>query len=142
MVSELKTGKDIFQCKQCGECCNGFGGTYVTKEDIKNIAEYIHIDIEKFISDFCDTSGRKYVLTQGKDDKCIFFDSKKQCTIHPVKPYMCKAWPFIQAIVKFPENWDAMAGSCPGMKKNIPHNILKKIVSDELKALQLDNEQE
>ncbi len=133
MGSEFNTGNDIFQCRQCGECCTGFGGTYVTEQDIENIADYINVDVDKFISKFCDMSGTRHVLSQGENGKCIFFDMEKQCTIHPVKPYMCMAWPFIQAIVKHPENWNAMADSCPGMKKNVPEEILKKIVSEELR---------
>ncbi len=135
MGSEFNTGNDIFQCRQCGECCTGFGGTYVTDHDIENIADYINVETEKFISKFCDMSGTRYVLSQGENGKCIFFDMEKQCTIHPVKPYMCRAWPFIQAIVKHPENWNAMAGSCPGIKKNVPEETLKKIVSEELRKL-------
>ncbi len=135
MDSEFNTGDDIFQCQQCGECCTGFGGTYVTDKDIEKIAGYINIETEKFISKFCDLSGTRYVLSQGENEKCIFFDMEKQCTIHPVKPYMCRAWPFIQAVVKHPENWNAMASACPGMKKDIPEKILKKIVSEELKKL-------
>ncbi len=135
MDSEFKTGKDIFQCRQCGECCTGFGGTYVTDQDIEKIAGYINVATEKFISKFCDMSGTRHVLSQGENGKCIFFDMEKQCTIHPVKPYMCRAWPFIEAVVKYPENWNAMAGACPGMKKNIPEETLVKIVSEELKKL-------
>ncbi len=135
MGSEFNTGDDIFQCRQCGECCTGFGGTYVTDQDIENIADYINVETERFISKFCDMSGTRHVLSQGENEKCIFFDMEKQCTIHPVKPYMCRAWPFIQAIVKHPENWNAMADSCPGMKKNVPEKTLKKIVSEELKKL-------
>ena len=135
MVSEFNTGDDIFTCQKCGECCTGFGGTYITEKDIKKISDYIHLDAEVFIAERCDISGKRHVLTQGKDGKCIFFDSKKQCTIHPVKPYMCRAWPFIAAVVKHPENWDAMAGSCPGMKKNVPAQALKKIVQKEIEML-------
>lgn len=135
MVSEFNTGDDIFKCRKCGECCTGFGGTYITEKDIKKISDYIHLEPEVFISKLCDTSGKRHVLTQGKDGKCIFYDIKKQCTIHPVKPYMCRAWPFIAAVVKYPENWDAMAGSCPGMKKNVPAQDLKKIVQKEIEML-------
>ncbi|HGY11559.1 MAG TPA: YkgJ family cysteine cluster protein, partial [Desulfobacterales bacterium] len=62
-------------------------------------------------------------------------DKINQCTIHPVKPYMCKAWPFIQTIIKHPENWNAMANSCPGMKKDIPYTDLQKIVATEKEKL-------
>jgi hypothetical protein len=48
---------------------------------------------------------------------------------------MCKAWPFIQTIILHPENWNAMANSCPGMKKDIPHKDLQEIVALEKEKL-------
>ncbi|OQY00569.1 MAG: zinc/iron-chelating domain-containing protein [Desulfobacteraceae bacterium 4572_130] len=129
----IKNSNNIFECQQCGKCCFGFGGTYVTKKDINKIAEYLNITPGSFINQFCDKSGTKNILTQKKNGFCIFFD--KNCTIHPVKPYMCKAWPFLKTILKNPENWDAMANSCKGMKKQIPHKILKQIVLMEIQKL-------
>jgi len=135
MVSEYQSCDDIFVCQQCGDCCKGFGGTYITDQDIINISAFIKFDPEKFVAKYCDKSGSRSVLTLGIDGNCIFFDSVKQCTIHPVKPYMCKAWPFIQTIIKNPENWNAMANSCPGMKKDIPYKDLVKIVDTQKNKL-------
>ena len=135
MDSKVLKGEDIFKCLECGACCKGFGGTYVSENDIKKISEFINVDPKIFINRYLTESGSKYVLVQGKDDMCIFYDKEKQCTIHPVKPYMCKAWPFIKAIISNPENWNAMAGSCPGIQKDIEHNILKKIIEYEIKLL-------
>jgi len=131
---KFNTGDDIFECTQCGECCRGFGGTYVTPEDIKRISQFIKCDPGTFIPRFCDMSGSRPVLTLGQEGKCIFFD--KLCTIHAVKPYMCRAWPFIQTLVDHPENWEAMAGSCPGMKKEVPEETIQRIAALEIKKLQ------
>lgn len=135
MESEFKTADDIFECQLCGDCCNGFGGTYVTKKDIEKIAAFINFNPEKFTAKYCDPSGSRFVLTLGKNGSCIFFDRKRQCTIHSVKPYMCKAWPFLKTIIKNPENWNAMSNSCPGIQKNIPDKALKKIIRVEQKKL-------
>jgi len=129
------TAKDIFECQQCGDCCKGFGGTYITNQDISRIASFINVQPDKFIIDYCDHSGSRLVLTLGTDGYCIFFHREKQCTIHPVKPLMCRAWPFIKTLIKNPENWNAMAGSCPGMKKDVPHKELRQIVVNELQKL-------
>lgn len=129
MASDYKTPEDIFECRQCGDCCKGFGGTYVTGDDILKIAGYIHSTPDRFTDRYCDRSGSRYVLTTGENGYCIFFDPEKQCTIHPVKPIMCRAWPFIKPVLRAPENWNIMAGSCPGMKKDIPSDALVKIVS-------------
>ncbi len=132
MTAEPLSAENIFHCKQCGQCCNGFGGTYVTRQDILNISAFIHKDLETFTDVWYVPSGSKFVLAQQKNGFCIFFDPDRQCTIHPVKPFMCRAWPFIKAVVRFPENWNAMADSCPGMKKNIPDKDLIRIVSNEI----------
>jgi len=79
-------------------------------------------------------SGSRPVLSLGEEGNCIFFD--ELCTIHAVKPYMCRAWPFIQTLVDHPENWEAMAGSCPGMKKGIPEETIQRIAALEIKKLQ------
>ncbi len=130
---EFKTSKDIFTCQQCGDCCQGFGGTYVSNEDIKKIADFLKIDEKAFIKKYCVPSGSRYVLNQGSDEKCIFFDGL--CSIHHVKPYMCRAWPFIETVVNHPENWNAMANSCPGMVKNVPAKKIKEIVAKEIEKL-------
>ncbi|MBF0209860.1 MAG: YkgJ family cysteine cluster protein [Desulfamplus sp.] len=129
--SDYKTSDDIFQCVMCGDCCKGFGGTYVTDEDIEKIANFIQSDPIEFRAKFCDKSGSKYVLSQSETGRCIFFDDKKKCTIHPVKPRMCRNWPFIQTVVSHPENWDTMANSCPGMKKGVDYETLRCIVLEE-----------
>ncbi len=135
MDSNYTTGDDIFECQQCGSCCKGFGGTYVTPENIHEIAAYINCDTEKFIQNYCDKSGSKYVLTSGSDGYCIFFDRIRQCTIHDVKPFMCRTWPFIQGVIDFPENWEIMSGSCPGMKKEVPHKKIVQIAEIEKKRI-------
>lgn len=132
----FKNSDDIFKCVMCGECCAGFGGTYVTSSDIEKIASFIHCDSVEFTAKFCSRSGSKYVLSQSEETgKCIFFEHERQCTIHPVKPHMCRAWPFIPALLSNPENWNAMADSCPGMRKNIPYKDLIRIVLLEIEKL-------
>lgn len=129
------TAGDIFDCLLCGDCCTGFGGTYLTQDNIKNIAAYIGSDPAAFVDNYCDLSGAKPVITRGKNGSCIFFDPEKQCIIHPVKPYMCRAWPFLKTLVNNPENWDIMANSCPGMEKGIPHKDIQRIAAAEKEKL-------
>ncbi len=118
--------EDIFECKMCGECCRGFGGTYVNSEDIERIAEYLGVGREEFLRKYCQKSGSGIVLAQKEDGYCVFF--KENCTIHPVKPRMCKAWPFIQAVVKDMANWKAMANSCRGIRTDFPDEAIVECV--------------
>ena len=121
---------DIFTCKMCGECCLGYGGTYVTEADIRNISRYINEDPAQFIEKYCDRSGTRYVLTRGEDGRCIFYN--KLCTIHPVKPKMCKAWPFIESVLIDIKNWKIMGSMCPGINTNVSDEMIIDCVKKEL----------
>ena len=121
---------DIFKCEKCGDCCKGYGGTFVTEEDIKAIAAYLKTDPKSFIKDYCYMSGSRPVLAQQKDGCCIFWD--KLCTIHPVKPKMCKQWPFIKSVLIDVNNWQIMAGFCPGIRIDVPDDIIQECVRKEL----------
>lgn len=142
MDSKFRTADDIFRCKCCGDCCKGFGGTYVTPEDIDRISRFIRQDPASFVEDFCDMAGSRPVLTQGRDGRCIFFKADRQCTIHPVKPRMCRAWPFLPTLIRNPENWNAMATACPGMIPDIPSKDLARIVACEQEKLEKAGSQE
>ncbi len=121
---------EIFDCKQCGECCKGYGGTFVTESDIKAISDYIRTDPRQFISDYCQMSGNRPVLAQGENGYCVFWD--KLCTIHPVKPRMCSAWPFIRSVLNDLRNWQIMAASCPGIRTDIPDETVETCVREKL----------
>jgi Fe-S-cluster containining protein len=123
----------LFHCTQCGDCCKGFGGTYLGDADIESIAGHIGVSVDEFKQRFCVPSGKRLVLAQGKDGYCIFFSDN--CSIHPVKPRMCRRWPFIDNLLIDMDNWHIMANSCPGMRTDIEddrlHTLLIAILSQK-----------
>lgn len=123
--------RDIFNCRQCGDCCKGFGGTYLSAEDIDCIAAFIHTAPESFLEKYCQFSGKKPVLAQSENGYCIFWKDRI-CTIHPVKPRMCKAWPFIPNVLKDPENWYIMAGLCPGIRADFTPSEIVNCVRTQI----------
>ncbi len=123
---------DLFKCQMCGECCKGYGGTYVTETDIKNIARFIGTLPENFVKDYCQMSGGKPVLAQKKDEFCIFWNETRRCTIHPVKPRMCREWPFIRSVLADPVNWEIMSNACPGIRTDFPLSVVEKCVREKL----------
>ena len=121
---------DIFNCIKCGDCCKGYGGTFVTGDEIKKIADYLKTDPEKFVENYCRMSGGKPVLGQGKDGYCIFWEDI--CKIHPVKPRMCKMWPFIQSVLVDVQNWQIMSASCPGIRTDVSDRVVRECVKKML----------
>lgn len=107
----------IFTCRMCGDCCRGYGGTVISEKDAARIADFLRIDLAGFHAKFCGFSGSKRILIQQSDGNCIFFD--QMCTIHPVKPRMCRLWPFLPAVLTDVRNWRVMAAVCPGMRTDV-----------------------
>ena len=125
----------LFACTLCGDCCKGYGGTYLTEADMLAIADHIGVSAERVQKDYTCKSGNRRVIAQGESGYCIFWD--KVCTIHPVKPRMCRRWPFIPGVLVDVANWHAMAASCPGMNTAVPDD---RIVACVRRALEKESE--
>ena len=46
-MTTSETTKPVFQCQQCGECCQGRGGIFPTPGEIDLIAQYLKIDVPR-----------------------------------------------------------------------------------------------
>lgn len=129
----VDTCQGLFACTLCGDCCRGYGGTYLTEVDTDVIADCLGVSRDRLIDDYTCQSGGRRVIAQGDNGYCIFWD--KVCTIHAVKPKMCRQWPYISSILVDADNWRAMAASCPGMDADAPdHKIIacvKKVLKDD-----------
>ena len=114
----------LFRCLKCGDCCKGYGGTYVTDQDIESISGFIGSDPRRFVARYCMLSGNRPLLAQRGDGYCIFWDGL--CKIHAVKPLMCRKWPFIESLLVDFDNWLILADSCPGIRPDVSADTLKK----------------
>jgi hypothetical protein len=133
MTSSKQVERPLFECRQCGDCCRGYGGTYVTPADIRRIAAHIGTDPESFKRRYCQMSNGRPVLAQAENGYCVFH--QKRCRIHPVKPRMCRRWPFIDAVLEDIGNWKIMGASCPGIRTDLPESVVRKgvarVIADE-----------
>ena len=128
MTSEAGGSGSLFRCRRCGDCCKGYGGTFVTETEIDNICRYLGLGRNTFIKRYCQMSGNRPVIAQGLNGYCIFWD--QLCKIHTVKPRMCRNWPFIESILVDAKNWQAMAASCPGMRADASDDQIQRCVSE------------
>lgn len=126
--------EDLFVCRRCGDCCKGYGGTFVTPDDIMRIALFIGASPETFVETYCRMSGGRPVIAQKADSYCIFWDEEKMCLIHPVKPRMCRDWPFIESVARDPANWEIMSGVCPGIRTDYPPEVVRACVAGVVAA--------
>ncbi len=104
MITKNTPLKDVLklaapcECSSCNHGCS-YGSGSLAEDDSKKIAEFLGITEKKLKDEFLnevEMFGRKILkpkLIKEKNKvygKCIFFDEKKHCTIHPVKPLECK----------------------------------------------------
>ena len=114
----------------CGECCKGYGGTFVNQNEIEAISQYLKTDPESFVTDYCQLSGRRPPIKTAESGYCIFWD--KVCTIHRVKPRMCKIWPFVESILVDSTNWAIIQSMCPGVRADVDLQDLTQCVRQVL----------
>jgi Fe-S-cluster containining protein len=124
----------IFECTQCGDCCKGYGGTFIDKNDIIAISRFVGINRSRLLQDYCQYSGNKPLLAQAPDGYCIFWDGN--CTIHPVKPLMCRKWPYLDSVLIEPTNWQLMASVCPGIDPDAASADVVAVIREKLAALE------
>ena len=130
MGSDEAACQGLFACTRCGDCCKGYGGTFLSEADIIALSRYLGLSPHRIVADYTRPSGNRRLIAQGGNGYCIFWD--KLCTIHPVKPKMCRQWPFIHSVLADVTNWRAMAASCPGMDADAPDRIILKCVRKAL----------
>ena len=138
MASNPNNCEQIFDCTLCGDCCRGFGGTYLSDSDIESIAEFVSVTPEQFISDYCAKSGGRLLLRQRQDGYCIFWDTV--CTIHAVKPRMCRQWPYLKSVLVDDINWRSMASMCPGIRTDVSMDKVRFCIEASIAADPLESQ--
>ena len=87
-------------CRECkAKCCRGESGyIFVNSDEIKNIAEFLKLDIETFKKDYLNKVKYRYSIKELKingEYECLFYDAKKNgCEIYDVRPKQCRTFPF------------------------------------------------
>ncbi|MCK4913421.1 MAG: YkgJ family cysteine cluster protein [Planctomycetes bacterium] len=120
-----------FECQQCGNCCSGpdEGYIWITKPEIKLLADFLKITVEKLREKFLKRIGfRTTIIEQPVNKDCIFlqkinghrFDkltTGKGCVVYSARPSQCRTWPFWAGNLKNPDTWNEAAQKCPGINR-------------------------
>jgi Fe-S-cluster containining protein len=103
----------VFHCQQCGDCCAGRGGIFVKPEEVAAMAAYLELGEEEFCVRYLEPSslGARLAITNGV---CVLADDNR-CRVHPVKPFICRQWPYLPALLIDEEEFEAAKGACPGL---------------------------
>ena len=111
-----------FECTGCGACCQREGEVYVTDEELDAIAR------------FARREGLKLELTHVKLEHaglwsipipaggaCPLLDQEGRCSVHEVKPWQCRAYPFWPEIMQGEASWREEGEFCEGIGRGASH---------------------
>jgi uncharacterized protein len=106
-----------FECQPgCTECCRQRGFVYLTEEDLRRAAAFLETAPEAFERKYVYRTRNLLRLRVPRDSRCSFL-TEGGCSIHPVKPTQCRAFPFWPELVESRREWLKTARYCPGMGK-------------------------
>lgn len=144
-----------FKCEKCGHCCNDPSIIVtVTHHDIQRITRFLSFTPQeaiKFLAFYYledSAAAGKFIasppirtikgdtflgLLKDKEGKCVFLDNGNRCSIYPVRPMECRAFPFTFDVKKRWLCWGVAqkAKQCRGLNKGnaISAEVLDKIGS-------------
>jgi Fe-S-cluster containining protein len=119
-VIRLQRSEPVFHCQECGECCQGKGGIFPTRVEIALIAQYLKISVAELVLDYLEQTAMGLAVKNKTGEGCIF-NKQGRCAIHPVKPRICRDWPFLPAIILHPTEFEAAKEACPGLNPKGNH---------------------
>ena len=110
----------VFYCRQCGDCCAGRGGIHVRPQEVEAMAAHLSLSVEEFRRNFLEASltGPRLTVANGV---CIFLLEGNNCRVHPVKPFICRQWPFLPALLMEADELEHAKGACPGIDPSCSH---------------------
>lgn len=83
------------------------------------MAAFLKMDEEEFSRRYLEPSSLGTRLTIA-DGVCVFMEDNR-CRVHAVKPFICRQWPFLPALLVDAEEFEAAKGACPGINPDCSH---------------------
>ncbi|MFX0075215.1 MAG: YkgJ family cysteine cluster protein [Candidatus Hermodarchaeota archaeon] len=157
--TEIKLSKALengieFSCQMCGSCCRGFneGEVYLYQDDINRLIKSLNItkksELRKFAKKYfkvIDDSffwkepgaarGKTYRYKSlgfkftGDDEHCQFLEGNR-CSVHEIRPFQCRCFPFWLMLVSNRKNFIDYSKKCPGLKVLKGHYYSKEEILD------------
>ena len=110
-----------FDCRMCGQCCEGKGGIVVSPSDLQRLCDFLRMSGDEVVAAYGEHVNGKLKIRCGDDGYCIFFRQGRGCIVHEGKPSICKAWPFFRGNIEDPVSLHLAKDFCPGIPKEISH---------------------
>ena len=127
----------VFECRMCGECCQGKGGIVVGPRDLPRLCAHLHMESKNFVAAYGYQQDGKIKIRTGPDNYCIFFLPGAGCSVHEAKPDICRAWPYFRGNMMDEASLIMAKESCPGINPMLSHDAFVRAGLQYLEEHQL-----
>ncbi len=118
---------DIFECTQCGYCCQGETTVSLDNNDRKRMSRVLALPEAEVSENYWRVTGN-VVQMKIVDSHCIFYD--EGCTVHKGRPWRCAQWPLHPSILAVRSNFETIRESCPGINQEISYEEFCRIFQE------------
>ena len=116
----------IFQCTQCGFCCHGETTVSLDEEDQRRMVATLDKSADQVAAKYWRITG-SIVQMKTVQGHCIFYDDG--CTVYHGRPWRCKQWPLVPALLDDENNFLIIRESCPGINKELSYQEFREIMA-------------
>jgi Fe-S-cluster containining protein len=111
--------RPVFSCRQCGECCRGEKGILVTPVELTAMAAHLGLPPGDFAARYLVETPLGPQLAS-RNGACAL-QADGLCQVHPVKPRICREWPYLPALLLHADEFAAAKEACPGLAADAGH---------------------
>jgi Fe-S-cluster containining protein len=111
--------RPAFSCRQCGECCRGEKGILVTAAELTAMAANLGLAPTDFAARYLLETAMGPQLAS-RNGSCVL-QTDGLCQVHPVKPRICREWPYLSALLQHADEFEAAKLACPGLAADAEH---------------------
>lgn len=120
-------------CKKCGECCRCCDPIDITPEEVKIASQYLGIPTGILYSNFIKEVKGRFSRRFSLRTPCPMLTEQNLCRIHPVRPYVCKAFPFGYTLMTMVSSKTAeMAVYCFIIQKVFALEVVSELIFKEI----------
>ena len=99
------------------------------------MAELLSMPVVDFYNNYMELSTTGPRLTVAPNGVCVFLQEGNLCRVHPVKPFICRQWPFLPALLVNSDELEHAKGACPGINPACTHEeFVTEALSQEKKS--------
>lgn len=114
-ILDLPRRRLRFECTRCGACCRQPGLVWLHPDEPARLAAHLGLTTHGFAARYLRRDGDRWaIVVEEGSPGCPLLDGDL-CSVEPVKPGQCRAYPFWRELVDDPAAWRAEGAKCEGI---------------------------